>query len=339
MPNFKKILIAFLLCITTIFIFPVFQSTAKADSIEFVLLSQYKAEASIGEEFYIIAVTSSGEMPSWKSSSSRIASVNTYGKVIAKSAGTATITAKIKNGEASCRVTVEKTSVTISDTSLSIERGETSKLTATASNNSVITWKSNKKSVATVNEYGIVTGIKPGEAIISAIADGTVKTCTVKVKSPTVKLSLARIKLYRGQTAKLTAVVSSSVPPVWKTNKKSVAIVDETGNITAVKHGVAYITATVDGVSRSCEVTVVIPDITLSSDELDLQVGSTANLTASVSSGNPVTWSSSNDNVASVDSNGVITAWQKGRAYIYAKEDGAKVRCIITVADNETKKK
>ena len=338
MPNFKKVLTALLLCITTISIFPCFKSTAKADSIEFVLLSQYKAEASIGEEFYIIAITSSGEMPSWKSSSSRIASVNTYGKVTAKSAGTATLTAKIKNGEASCRITVKKTSVTISDTSISIERGETCMLTATASNSSAITWKSSKKSVATVNEYGIVTGIKPGEAIISAIADGTVKTCTLKVKSPTIKLSMTKIKLYRGQTAKLSAVVSSSVPPVWKTNKKSVATVDETGAITAVKHGIAYITATVDGVSRSCEVTVVVPDISLSSDEIALQVGSTANITAAVSSGNPVTWSSSNDNIVSVDSYGLITAWQKGRAYIYAKEDGAKVRCIITVTDNEAKK-
>jgi uncharacterized protein YjdB len=287
----------------------------------------------IGDELYLIAITTNGEMPSWKSSSSKIVSVNTYGKITAKKSGTATITAKIKNGEASCKITVNKTKLTISNTRLSIERGDTYRLTASTSNSSSIIWKSSKKSVATIDEYGVITGIKPGESTITAMADGSSKTCIITVKLPTIHLSQTKIKLFRNQTARLSATISSHVNPTWKSNKSSIASVDETGNITAMKHGTAVITATVDGVSRSCEVIVEPPVINLNEIELHLTVGSTAKLIANVSSGNPVNWSTSNENILSIASDGTITAWQKGRAYVYASEDGAKVRCNVTVTE------
>jgi len=259
--------------------------------------------------------------------------VNTYGKVTAKKAGTATITAKIKNAEASCKVTVNKTKIAISKTSASLERGQILNLSASTSNNSNISWKSSKKSIATIDEYGIVTGIKPGETTITATADGSSTTCKITVKSPTIKLSKTKITLYRCQTAKLSATVSSAINPTWKTNKKSVALVDEAGTITAVKHGTATITATVDGISKSCEVVVEKPTITLSLTELSLKMGDAATITAAVSSGNPSVWSSSNTNIATIDTMGTITALQKGKAYIYAAEDGVKVRCILYVTE------
>ncbi|MDF2484933.1 MAG: hypothetical protein K0R46_1101 [Herbinix sp.] len=334
MPQLKKYLLSTLLCLILIYVFPTINPCySKAASIEFVLLSQYKATLNIGEELYLIAITTNGAMPTWKSSSSTIVAVNTYGKMTAKKAGTATVTAKIKNGEASCRVTVSKTKLTISDSRISIERGGTYQLLAATSNSSTVIWKSSKKSVATIDENGVVTGIKPGESRITATADGTTKTCTVIIKSPTIKLNLSEVKLYRGQTAKLSATVSSNVNPTYKSNKSSVATVDETGMITAMKHGTAIITATVDGISRSCEVIVNSPTIELNESELQLVMGTSASLTAKVSSGNPVTWSTSNENVISVSADGTITAWQPGRAYLYASEDGTKVRCVVYVKE------
>lgn len=331
----KKFLLSILF--SSIFILHTFLSPMgnvyASKSLSFVLLSTYKKTVNIGDEFYIIAITSNGQMPKWTSSSSRIASVNTYGKVCAKKEGTATITAKIKNGEASCKVTVKKTKVTISNTKVSIERGQTLTLTASTSNNSPVTWKSSKKSIATIDDKGKITGMKPGETIITATADGSKATCTVKVKHPTVKLDKKKITLYRGQSAKLNAQVSSGVEPTWKSNKKSVAIINPDGTITAIKNGTATITATVDGVSKTCQVIVKKPDITLSADEVTIKVGEKLSLSASVSSGNTPTWSTSNANVATVDSSGRITGVKKGRAYIYAKEDGTKVRCTVYVID------
>ena len=335
MSRTKKCLLSILICFL-LFLSPITQSyQATAATIEFVILSQYNATMDIGDELYLFAVTTTATMPSWKSSSSKIASVNTYGKITAKKAGTAIITAKIKNGEASCKVTVSKTDLAISETRLSLERGDTYRLSASTSNSSAVTWKSSKKSVATIDDNGNVTGVKPGETTITATADGTSKTCNIIVKKPTIHLSQSKIKLYRSHTAKLSATVSSHVNPSWRSNKSSVAKVDENGTITAMKHGTAVITATVDGISKSCEVIVEPPAILLNESTLDLKVGSTAMLTATVSSGNPVTWSTSNEKIVSVASDGTITAWQKGRAYAYASEDGTKVRCVVTVTENK----
>ena len=282
MSYIKKILYSIVLCTFILFFSIPSQaiSVKASNSIEFVILSKYQANANIGDEFYIIAITTNGKLPTWKSSDSKVASVSTYGKVTAKKSGTTTVTAKIKGAEATCKVTVNKTKVTISNTSAKLERGETIKLSASASNGSKITWKSSKKSVATIDEFGAVTAIKPGETIITATTDGISATCKLTVKSPTVKLNNTKIKLYRGQTAKLTATVSSNINPTWKTNKKSVATVDLNGTITAQKHGTATITATVDGVSKTCEVVVEQPVIKLSSTELSMKKGETASITA-----------------------------------------------------------
>lgn len=303
------------------------------DSFSFIVLSQYKVTADIGDEICLLAVTSSGKQATWKSSNSKVASVNTYGVVTAKKAGAAYITAKIKNAEASCLVTVNKTRITISQTTASIEHGETLKLTATTSNGSPVVWKSSKKSIATIDEYGRVTGLKPGETMITAGADGSTITCELTVKLPTVELNKASLTLYRGQTFQLLADVSSDVTPVWKTNKKSVAVVDATGTVTAVKNGNAVITATVDGVSKTCEITVQKPEITLSSSALKLKVGENAVIKATVSSNNQPTWTTSNSNIISINSKGEIKALAKGKAYIYASEDGTKVRCTVTVTE------
>lgn len=332
---YKKILLSVFLCFLLISLCAPSQaiSAYSLNSIPFVILSSYKVTADIGEEFYILAVTSNGKKPTWKSSNSKVVSVNTYGKIITKKTGAATITAKINNAEASCKITVNKTKITINAKSASIERDETIKLSVITSNNSEVTWKSQKRSIAIVDERGKVTGLKPGQTLITATADGSSTTCKVTVKSPTIKLSQTTIKLYRGQSAKLSAIVSSKVNPKWKTNKKSIAIVDEHGVITAQKHGTAIISATVDGIIKTCEVIVLKPDITLNQTNLCLKKGSSVTITATVSSHNLPVWSSSNPNIVTVNSYGKISALQKGKAYIYASEDGTKVRCVIQVTE------
>lgn len=331
----KKFLLSVFLCFvmftTSI---PFHPLSAKASSfLDFVILSQYKATADIGEEFYLLAISSSLKSPTFKSSDSAIASVNTYGKVTAKKAGSATITAKIKGAEASCKVIVNKTEISISKSHASIERNEVLKLSATASNKSEISWKSSRRSIASVDDKGKITGLKPGETTITASADGSSVSCKVIVKAPTVNLNESKITLYRGQSFTLNATVSSGIKPSWKSNKKSVAVIDDSGTVTAIKHGTAVITANVDGVSKRCEVVVLQPNITISPDEYTMKMGEDFLLKATVSSGNLPVWSSSNQNVAIVDQTGRVSGLKKGRAYIYASEDGVKVRCTVYVTD------
>jgi uncharacterized protein YjdB len=297
----------------------------------FLMLSNYTKSLNIGDEFYLIAVASNGKAPSFSSSNSSVASVNTYGKVIAKKAGKATITAKVKGGEASCKVIVNKTNISLSQSSISLQNGYGYKLTATASTGHSIKWKSNRTSIASVDSNGNIIAKKPGSATITATADKTTVSCKVTVNSPIIRLSHNSLSLYRKQILSLSVTSTSKSTPKWKSSKKSVVTIDKNGMITAKKHGTAIITVTVDGVSKTCEVTVKKPVIQFSQPTATLCVGQVYTPSVTVSSGNAPTYSSSNINVASVDAAGHITARQPGKAYIYASEDGTKESLIVTV--------
>lgn len=304
-----------------------------ASGYEYVLLTKYSKTMKIGDEYYLTAITSTGKKPKFSSSDSAVASVNTYGKITAKKAGNATITVKIANGEASCKVTVEKTVITLNQKTISLENGYTARLKAETSTGHPVTYKSARSSIASVDENGVITAKKPGETVITVTVDKTSQTCKVTVKQPTVRLDRTSASLYRKGTLRLSVSSTSKSIPKWKTNKKSVAIVDNEGKVTAIKNGTAIITVTVDGVSKACEITVKKPKITLEKEELSIRTGENYQIRATVSSGNKPEYYSSNTNVATVNESGIITAIGKGRAYIYAKEDGTKVRMTVTVKE------
>lgn len=300
---------------------------------DFVVLDSYTRSMKIGEEFCLLAFTSTGKKPTFSSDNTAVASVNTYGVVRAKKAGTAVITAKIKNAEAGCKVRVERTTISLSATSISLENGETARIKATTSNGHPVTFRSAKSGIASVSEQGLVQAKKPGSTVITVTADKTSVTCKVTVKRPVVRLNRTSVSLYRKGKTRLLVTSTSKSTPKWKSNKKSVATVEEDGTVTAVKHGTAIVTVTVDGVSKSCEVTVKKPAIKFEQTQIELAAGQKYQAKAAVSSGNKPEYSSSNTNVASVDNNGRVTARAKGKAYIYAKEDGTKERMTVIVKE------
>ncbi|MEG1458599.1 MAG: Ig-like domain-containing protein [Acetivibrio sp.] len=308
------------------------QVSYASSSLSFVVLSEYEKTLSIRDEFYLIAFTSTGKKASFKSSDSKIASVNTYGKVLAKKGGTVKITAKIKDAEASCTITVVKTQITLSDTFIELEHNETFLLKAVTSSGSPVQWKTSKKSVASIEENGCITGGTPGEALITVRADGSYTTCRVKIKEPKIHLNKSSLSLYRNEAFQLRADVSSGLSPTWKSSRSSVALVDSDGYVTALKHGTALITAKVDGVIKICELTVAAPEIHLNESHLTLKKGDTFSLIATLSSPNPPSFRTSNSGVATVDSDGKITALQKGTAYITVSEDGTRIKCKVQVA-------
>ena len=329
--RFIKAAIAVICMVSMLLLTDFHTNVYAASGYEYVLLTHYSKIMKIGDEFYLAAVTSTGKKPKFSSSDSAVASVNTYGKITAKKAGTATITAKIASGEASCKVKVEKTVITLSQKNISLENGYSTRLKAVASTGHAVTYKSSKSSVASVDESGGITAKKPGETTITVTADKTSATCKVTVKEPKVKLSHTAVSLYRKETVRLSVQSTSKTNPKWKTNKKSVAVVDSDGTVTAVKNGTAIITVTVDGVSKMCEVTVKKPTIRFDKKEIALTVGGSYQTKVTVSSGNKPEYSSSNINVATVDEEGKICAQSAGKAYIYAKEDGTKERLTVIV--------
>ncbi len=321
--------------VSMLFIFSFYTTTVYASSsgYEFVVLNVFSKTLNIGDEFYLIAVSSNGKKPTFSSSDKSVASVSTYGKITAKKSGTATITAKIKNGEASCKIKVNKTSIQLNMKKISLEIGYSAKLKASVSTGHPVKFKSEKSSIASVNEKGVILAKKSGTTTITVTADKTSVSCKVTVKQPKVRLNLSSVSLYRKEKVKLSVTSTSKHAPKWKSNKKSVAVVDENGTVTAVKNGTATITATVDGISKTCDVTVKKPEISFEKASITLTVGKEYQAKAKVSSQNKPVYSSSNPCIATVDQNGNIHAVSSGKAYIYAKEDGVKARLTVTVQE------
>lgn len=304
---------------------------ARAASGTLIVLTQYSASVSVGQEFYLGAFVASGTLPSFKSSSSKIASVDSYGRVTAKQPGNCRITAKADGSEASCKVTVARTRITLNSKNISLENGENFKLQAVTSNNSIPEFSSNKKAVAVVDSNGLITACKPGTAVISVKADKTTVNCKVTVKKPGIKLNHIYAKLFRYQQIQLTAEVSSGIQPTWKSNRSGVATVSDNGLVSAQKHGTAIITAKADGVSKTCEIEVASPEIKLSATSITMKVGKKCTLDYTVSSGNAPLIKSSKPNVVQVDQLGNLTARSAGTAVISFTEDGTRETCTVKV--------
>ena len=320
-----------ILCMVSMLFIPGNTESIYAKGIDFLILGVYEKSLDVGDEFYISAVASNGNKITFRSSNSKVASVSPYGRIIAKKPGEAKITVKAGKAQARCRIIVKKTRIDVNEKNISMDNGSTFQLKAAASTGHGLTYKSSKKSVAAVDEKGLITAKKPGEANITISVDGVSEICKIKVRETKVRLDRTKATLYRKGEITLSVSTNSKTEPKWKSNKSSVATVDNKGNVTAVKHGTATITVTIDGVKATCEILVKQPGVSFPQAELTLKQGEKICVKAKVSSGNEAVYSSSNTTVATVDEQGNIYACGKGKAYIYATEDGIKAKMTIRV--------
>ena len=297
----------------------------------------------------------------WSSSNSRVATVNSKGVVTAKSRGTATISAKSTDGsikEAKCRIVVKQpvTKIKISKSNATLNVGAKKTLKASVSpnnaNNKKIKWTLSNKKVLSVNQKGKITAKHRGKAVVYARAtDGSKRygKCIVTVKQPVKKITISKsnLTLKVGASKTLSANAypknANNKKIKWTSSNKKVLIVNQNGKITAKHRGkaVVYARAT-DGSNKykRCIITVKQPvkKISLSKSGLSLKVGEKKKIKATVSPNNAenkkVKWTSSNKKVATVDSQGNITALKKGTAEITAiSKDTSKVKksCKVTV--------
>ncbi len=161
-----------------------------------------------------------------------------------------------------------------------------------------------------------------------------------------VVLSLTHSTMQAGWTVQLTAEVTPSdatVPTVtWSSSNPLVASASQSGLVTAVSAGNAVIRATSDENSQLyAECTICVTksavSVTLNKDQLSLCIGEASRLTATVTgSGEPVTWTSSDEAVALV-SDGLVTAVGIGDAVIYAHCETAQDICSVHVLKDSVK--
>lgn len=285
----------------------------------------------------------------WSTSDKSVATVKN-GVVTAVDGGKATITVTTTSGKtAECVVNVKErpaTKIVLNKEKETLVKGKKVTLTATMSpknTTDTIAWKTSNKKVATVKN-GVVTAVNAGTATITAEASSGVTAAfviTVKVPSTKIELKKTNISVYRFKTYELEASLTpanSTDKITWTSSDTNIAVVSDKGVVTANKRGTAVITATTEsGKTAKCTVTVIIPatKVTLDKTELTLNKGRKTSLKAVIEpekSTDSLSWSSSNEKVAKVSSNGVVTAVGKGTATITAKAgSGAKAVCRITV--------
>ena len=316
----------------------------------------------------VLPENASNKGVTFTSSHSTVATVDANGNVQAASAGTTTITATAADekgayGTITIKVEDMATGVTLSPTSKELKVNETAQLAASvlpATANQGIKFTSSDETVATVSETGLVTARKEGTAVITATAaDGSGKSasCTIKVGTTSVDVPVTGITLNHKkitiEVLKNTEQLEATVEPANATNKDvvfsssntNVAVVSNTGLVTAINNGTATITVTSKenpSIMAKCLVKVGAPvlvtDVTVQPTELNLKTDGTYQLSVSVLPSNAdergVTFESSNTAVATVSASGLITAKGPGTATITvtAKDSsGKKATCTVTV--------
>lgn len=297
----------------------------------------------------------------WVSDHPDVVSVDNEGNVTARRAGTATVTVNVaENVTAVCNVTVisRVTGISLSEATVEMKPGETHQLTATVlpqnASNAEVTWYSDKESVATVSQSGLVTGIGPGEATVHAVTSdgGKMASCLVKVGTPVkgISLSASDATLYVGDPsldiiATLTPANATEKSLDWSSSDPKVASVTPGAALRAVvkplKPGVTTITATTKdgGFTATCEVTVKrhVSGVSLNKASMNMYVGETESLTATVApadaSDKKVSWLSGNSAVASVSNDGKVTANKPGTAVIkvVTNDLSKEATCTVTV--------
>lgn len=254
--------------------------------------------------------------------------------------------------------TVDVTGLTLNSSAMTIEIGKNGSLTVTVKPDNAtdkkVTWSSSNTSVATVDSNGKVTAVAAGTATITAKAGKQEASCTITVpkKEITSIVINEKLSLKVGESCALSVTIEPSDAAdkslKWTSDTTSVATVDGNGKVTAVAVGTAKITVTSsNGKTAVCNVTVTenkisVTEVSLNKTTLELVVEGTETLTATVKPDNAsdkaVSWTSSDTAIATVDTNGKVTAVKEGTATITVttKDAGKKAECKVTVKAKTT---
>ncbi len=286
----------------------------------------------------------------WSSSDQSIATVSEDGLVTPVKAGKADITAKAENGKSAvCRVVVSThvDSVSLDQTEMTMYTGQTVSLKAQVlpedATDKTMSWTSGDEAVAKVDTSGRVTAVAKGTTTITAESvDGKSASCKITVMTPAASVTLSQedIVMNVGEQTALTATVlpeDASQSVEWTSSNASIATVAG-GIVTAIKEGSVNITAkTANGKTAVCKVKVKIPvgSVSLDKAELLLEMGGTATLKAEVlpkeATDKKITWTSSDENIVTVNSSGSVKAVKTGTATITATADGKSAVCTVKV--------
>ena len=293
----------------------------------------------------------------FKSSATKIATIDENGKITPLAQGNTTITLTQANDETrnggtlTFKVTVTDnrtvSDLTLtSDAEVTVAKGATSQITTTCSN--AVTYVSSAPAIATVSESGLITAVAFGTATITINDPGSATrrpgTATVTVTVPDNRtasiLAVANDELTVDRNTTVQIDVTAHTGAVtYRSVDESIATVDANGLVTGVLSGETTIVVSDAGSDAvkagSVDVTITVNDtraasqLAVTSDAnvtIDMAVATTSAITTTGATG-ALTYESSDETIASVSAEGVITGKKAGT-----------VEITITDAGNDTYK-
>ena len=343
-----------------------FTSVTVLQPVEGMTLSETEVTSRIGDKVQLRATitpdNATNQEVTWKSSNEKVATVSNNGLVTMKAAGTASIICTSVDNpsvQAFCNVTVLKA---VSGVELDIESREmyvgenyrlTYQVTPKDASTPEVIWMSTNTSVVQVDDTGMLTasGVGQAEIIIKTVDGSYMDLCTIVVKQkPTnVKLSVSNLTMNAGEYFYLDPVLtpanSTKEGLIWESVDPDIATVSSSGRVAAKAGGQTLIMVkTESGATAFCKLTVLeaVVSVELDEKEVLIDVGEEISLTPIfnpvTASDTTVTWTSSNDKVATVNKDGEVTGVSGGVAVIECKtyDGGYNAFCIVTVYEEVT---
>ena len=285
--------------------------------------------------------------------------------------GTYTVVARmelngmVKTATATISVKTPVSKITIEPQTLNLNVNETANLRVqvepnTAYNKNVV-WVSSDSSVVEIDtdsatEYEVTVKAKKGgiaTVTVVSVADGTkYASCTINVREAVTGIELNESNVTVNMIQIPEYVLLATVYPVstgiadgvnrnviWSSTDESILTVDQNGKVTFVAPGSAAVVAKTEdgGFTAYCNFVVSVPvtEIKITSDDLILKVGDETTLSAEVlpltASNRTVVWSSTDENVVTIDTNGTLKALKAGHAAIFCRSLDSGVEDYINV--------
>ena len=278
------------------------------------------------------------------------ATVSATGLVTGVYPGNADVTVSIDGVTKTLRVVVTAAGLSIAAPTV-VYTGTNTSLTATAVDanggvlpNVPVAWSSSNPAVATIDANGVLTALSVGSTQVTASAGSSSATATVRVinRVATIVMSPDPASVVAARTLQLVADPKAADGTdagnltdrkiswsVATTGGPITATVSGTGLVTGLYPGNADVTVSIDGVTKTLRVVVTAASLRIQSPVTFATAVTPVQLTAVVLDANfavlpnvPVTWSTSDPNIASIDANGVLTPLAPGFVTITATGGG-----------------
>ena len=297
----------------------------------------------------------------WSSEDDTVARVDAIGRVQAVGGGTTRVVARTPNGlSASARINVHVTGTAMRITPSDLTVGEGANFALRAfylpadATDAIQRWDSSNDRVLSVQQDGVIHAVGEGQAVISVFSEnGLFGSTLVKVEKAAqgFEISPTAVTIERGNSLRLEPrFLDSRGKPLdepsdhyiaWTSSNPDVAVVNN-GEIVGLQSGTTRITASVDGMSASCELRVEIlvhevvfdqKEVTLRRSEARTPIQLTASCVPADADNQALTWSTSNDLVATVSQDGLVTMrGGYGTAVITARAaSGAEAHFTVNV--------